>query len=123
MNNNLQDNKIGAKEHRERETRITFPQQHDARNDQIEKLNNSPHNKILIEVFQICFITIVIAMSLTVVRVKNDLMSSNGVNGYTRKWLCFLDLAPRILVSIILPLAIHIRNPEIRKYIKGVFGA
>ena len=96
-------------------------QLHTSRNEQIVTINNTPYNKILIEVFQIGFFMLAIAMNLTVIAVKKNLNKGKSVHEYSQALLCFLDLAPRILVSIVLPLAIHIRNPEIRKYIKDIF--
>jgi hypothetical protein len=96
-------------------------QQHASLNEHIVTLNNSPYNKILIEVFQIGFVLLAMAINLTAFVVKKNLNNGESVYGYSQTLLCFLDLAPRILLSIVLPLAIHIRNPEIQKYTKGIF--
>ena len=103
------------------EIRANIRQHHASWNEQIVPINNYPYNKILIEVFQMAFVMTSIAITLTVVAVKKNLNDGERVHQYSQAFLCFLDLAPRILLSIILPLAIHIRNPEIQKYIKGIF--
>ena len=95
-------------------------QLHASRNEQIVTLNNSPYNKILFEVFQIWFLMLAIAINLTATVVKKNLNNGGSVHEYSQAILCFLDLAPRFLLSIVLPLVIHIRNPEIQKHIKGI---
>ena len=87
------------------------------------RLNTHAYNKVLIEVYQMTFITFAIAISLTTLRVKQRLLKDGigFLEEYPKPLLCFLDIAAQFLVSIILPLTIHIHNPEILKYIKAHF--
>ena len=87
------------------------------------RLNTHAYNKVLIEVYQMTFITFAIAISLTTLRVKQWLLKEGiGIlEEYPKPLLCFLDIAAQLLVSIILPLTIHIHKREILKYIKAHF--
>ena len=87
------------------------------------RLNTYAYNKVLIEVYQMTFITFAITISLTALRVKQRLLTEGigVIEDYPKPLLCFLDIAPQFLVSIILPLTIHIHNGEILRYIKGHF--
>ena len=96
-------------------------QHHTSRHGNLVRLNNSPYNKILVEVYLVGFIMLAIAIHLAGVAVKKNLNDGERVHNYSRKFLWLLDLAPRILSSIILPVVIHIRNPEIKKHFKGLF--
>ena len=91
--------------------------------NQCIRLNTYAYNKVLIEVYQIAFITLAIAISLATLRVKQRLLKEGIgiVEDYPKPLLCFLDMAAQFLVSIILPLTIHIHNREILKYIKAHF--
>ena len=91
--------------------------------NQCIRLNTYAYNKVLIEVYQIAFITLAIAISLATLRVKQRLLTEGIgiIEDYPKPLLCFLDIAAQFLISIILPLAIHIHNGEILKYIKGHF--
>ena len=91
--------------------------------NQCIRLNTYAYNKILIEVYQITFITFSIAISLASLRVKQRLLEEGIgiIEDYPKPLLCFLDIAAQFLVSIILPLTIHIHNREILKYMKGHF--
>ena len=84
------------------------------------QLNTSVYNKILVEVYQISFCTIGFLISLVASVMKENVnVEETGENSIAM--LYFLDLSPRILVSLVLPITIHFRNPEIRKYIFGLF--
>ena len=83
-------------------------------------LNNIVYNTILMELYQIVFMMIVIILQLTSGVVKNSL-SPTTVAETSRVLLCFLDLAPQISASLVFPIMIHVRNPEIRKHIKRIF--
>ena len=91
--------------------------------NQCIRLNTYAYNKVLIEIYQITFITFSIAISLAALRVKQRLLEEGIgiIEDYPKPLLCFLDIASQFLVSIILPLTIHIHNREILKYIKGHF--
>ena len=91
--------------------------------NQCIRLNTYAYNKVLIEVYQIIFIIFSIAISLAALRVKQRLLEEGIgiIEDYPKPLLCFLDMASQFLVSIILPLTIHIHNREILKYIKGHF--
>ena len=92
--------------------------------NQCIRLNTYAYNKVLIEVYQITFITFSIAVSLAALRVKQRLLEEGiGIlEDYPKPLLCFLDIAPQFLVSIILPLTIHIHSREVLEYIKGHFN-
>ena len=83
-------------------------------------LNTAAYNKILIEVYQIVFFILAITIVLTRAVVRTNL-KIDELGEHSRLILCFLDLAPRFLVSILLPLTIHACNPEIKIYVKGFF--
>ena len=114
-------NQIETSMKNENEKRATDRQPHAFRGDSIVILNNSPYNKILIDVFLIVFALSAIAINLIGVVVKKNLDDGESVYKYSKTLLCFLDLAPRILFSIVLPFSIHIRNPEILKHTKSMF--
>ena len=83
-------------------------------------LNTAAYNKILVEVYQIAFLTLALTIRIASSFVKRNLRA-DGLEEHSHILLCFLDLSPRILVSIVLPFTIHARNPEIRMYIKRSF--
>ena len=91
--------------------------------NQCIRLNTYAYNKVLIEVYQMTFITLAIAISLATLLVKQRLLKEGIgiIEDYPKPLLCFLDIAAQFLVSIILPLTIHIHNREILKYIKAHF--
>ena len=82
-------------------------------------INNVAHNKILTEVYHILFITLAASIANASLRVQSNLTIAT-LEENSRILLCFLDLAPLVLLAIILPIAIHLGNPEIRKYIKSL---
>ena len=83
-------------------------------------LNIVVYNKILVENYMIAFCTLACIISFLALIVKTNL-DIDEIQKYSRLYLYFLDLSPRTLTSIVLPVTIHIRNPEIHKYIRGVF--
>ena len=84
-------------------------------------LNIVVYNKILVENYMIAFCTLAFIISLySAFTVKTNL-DIDEIQKYSRLYLYFLDLSPRTLTSIVLPVTIHVRNPEIQKYIRGVF--
>ena len=83
-------------------------------------LNIVVYNKILVENYMIAFCTLAFIISFLALIVKTNL-DIDEIQKYSRLYLYFLDLSPRTLTSIVLPVTIHIRNPEIYKYIRGVF--
>lgn len=83
-------------------------------------VNNVAHNKILTEVYHILFITLAASIKSLAMSVKRNL-SIETLEENSVTVLCFLDLAPMFLLSIVLPIAIHLGNPEIRKYMKSLF--
>ena len=87
----------------------------------LARLNNVVYNKLILEVYHIAFLTLAITVTLVVVGVKRNLRNNVSVEEYSHTILCFLDLTPRILFSIILPMTIYARNPEMQAYIKGLF--
>jgi len=87
---------------------------------QENRLNTAVYNKILIEVYQIAFCTLGFLISLMASVMKNN-MKVEEIGETSIAMFYFLDLSPRILVSLVLPITIHFRNPEIRKYIRGLF--
>ena len=78
------------------------------------------YNKILVENYMIAFCTLAFIISFVALIVKTNL-DIDEIQKYSRLYLYFLDLSPRTLTSIVLPVTIHIRNPEIHRYIRGVF--
>ena len=84
-------------------------------------LNNNVYNKILVEVNQIILIILCLTIKVASGVVKRSLTLTT-VEEYSRILLFFLDLSPAILMSIVLPVAIHVRNPEILGYVKGCFA-
>ena len=87
---------------------------------EISKFNTTAYNKILVELYQITFYTITMTIALVATSVKKGL-DSHKIEAYSKFGLYFLDLTPRILLSIVLPSSIHFNNPEIRRYIKRLF--
>ena len=83
------------------------------------RLNTSVYNKILVEVYQISFCTIGFLIGFMAARMKKR-MTVEEIVETSPALLYFLDLSPRILVSLVLPITIHFRNPEIRRYIRGL---
>ena len=88
----------------------------------LARLNNVVYNKSILEVYHIAFLTFAIAVTLVGVVVKRNLRNNvSNVEEYSHTILCFLDLTPRILFSIILPMTIYVWNPEMQTYIRGLF--
>ena len=85
------------------------------------RLNTAAHNKTLLEVYHISFLTFAIAVNLASLIVKKTLKNNGIVEDYSHALLCFLDLTPRILLSVILPMMICARNPEMQTYYGGLF--
>ena len=83
-------------------------------------LNIIVYNKILVENYMIAFCTLTFIISFLALSFKTNL-DIDEIQNCSRIYLYFLDLSPRTLNSIILPVTIHLRNPEIRKYIRGLF--
>ena len=83
-------------------------------------LNIVVYNKILVENYMIAFCTLSFIISFLALSFKTNL-DIDEIQNCSRIYLYFLDLSPRTLNSIILPVTIHLRNPEIRKYIRGLF--
>ena len=83
-------------------------------------LNIVVYNKILVENYMIAFCTLAFIISFLAHMVKTSL-DIDEIPKYSRFYLYFLDLSPRTLTSIVLPVTIHVRNPEIQKYIRGIF--
>ena len=83
-------------------------------------LNIVVYNKILVENYMIAFCTLAFIISFLAYTVKTNL-DIDKIQKCSRFYLYFLDLSPRTLTSIVLPVTIHARNPEIQKYIRGVF--
>ena len=83
-------------------------------------LNIVVYNKILVENYMIAFCTLAFIISFLAHMVKTSL-DIDEIQKYSRLYLYFLDLSPRTLTSIVLPVTIHVRNPEIQKYIRGIF--
>ena len=83
-------------------------------------INNVANNKILTEVYHMLLITLAASICCSAFMVKRNL-SIKTLEEHSRILLCFLDLGPVILMAIILPMSLHLRNPEIRKYIRSLF--
>ena len=83
-------------------------------------INNVANNKILTEVYHMLLITLAASICCSAFMVKRNL-SIKTLEEHSRILLCFLDLGPVILMAIILPISLHLRNPEIRKYIRSLF--
>ena len=83
-------------------------------------LNIVVYNKILVENYMIAFCTLAFIISFLALSFKTNL-DIDEIQNCSRIYLYFLDLSPRTLNSIVLPVTIHLRNPEIRKYIRGLF--
>ena len=81
--------------------------------------NNLAHNKILTEVYHILIIAFGASIHFSSFRIKRNL-SIESLEENSRVLLYFLDLAPEVLIAITLPIAIHLGNSEIRKYIKSL---
>ena len=94
--------------------------QYPANEQKLINLNTVAYNKLLVEVYHIAFLTLALAIGLATECVKKDLRKKN-VEEYPVLLLYVLDLSPRILVSLVLPIWVHLRNPEIQKYIKSTF--
>ena len=84
-------------------------------------LNTVAHNKTFVEVYHISLLVLVIIVNLASVAIKKQFQRKVSVTFYFQELLCFLDLAPRISLSLILPIAILIFNPAIQQYIKRFF--
>ena len=94
--------------------------QHPPNEQKSINLNTVAYNKVLVEVYQIAFLTLALAIGLATEYVKRDLRIKKAEE-YPLLMLYFLDLLPRILVSLVLPICVHLCNPEIQKYIKRLF--
>ena len=90
------------------------------RGSNLARLNTAAYNKIIVDVYHMSFITASIVLNLLCLYVKRD-TRMNGVGGYPYLLLYFVDLAARILLSVVLPAAVHIHNPEIKKYVRQIF--
>ena len=84
-------------------------------------LNIVVYNKILVENYMIAFCTLAFIISLYPAFTVKTHLDIDEIQKYSRLYLYFLDLSPRTLTSIVLPVTIHVRNPEIQKYIRGIF--
>ena len=115
-NLNFRPNAMRVKELTNNDLKSTLVQRKSDENNSV-LLNTTAYNKILVEVYQLAFFTIAMPIVLASAVVKGNLRI-NGVGEHSHILLCFLDLAPRILVSIVLPITVHACNPEIRRYIK-----
>ena len=83
--------------------------------------NTTIYNKNLIEVFHISFISAVIVMSLAKASMTEKINAQGNVKDLSRHLLFVLDVAPVTLVSILLPILIIARQPEMQKWIKTFF--
>ena len=89
--------------------------------NKVVRLNTSAHNKIFLDVSQFFFLVLIVAVTITCVAVNRQFKGDFKMGGYSRVLLCFLDLAPRISMSVLLPVAVYVSNPEIQNYIRGLF--
>ena len=85
------------------------------------RLNTSVHNKIFLEVYHLFFLTLIVAANITIVAVNRQFKDEFTMGGYSHVLLCFLDLAPRISMSVLLPVTVYVLNPEMQNYICGLF--
>ena len=83
-------------------------------------LNTTTYNKVLFEIYHLIFIIMAISIRVSVFFVKNNLNITELLE-YSPILLSFLDVAPNIFLCIVLPIAIHVCNSEILKYIKRIF--
>ena len=83
--------------------------------------NTSAHNKIFLEVYHLCFLTLIVPASMTIVAVNQQFKDEFKTGGYSHVLLCLLDLAPRISFSVLFPVAVYFCNPEMQDYICGLF--
>ena len=83
--------------------------------------NTTIYNKNLIEVFHTSFISVIIVMSLAKASMTEKINAQGNVKDLSRHLLFVLDVAPITLVSILLPVMIIVRQPEMWKWIKAFF--
>ena len=86
------------------------------------RLNPCNYNKLLIELYCIGFLALTIGVNLASVVVKNNLRTVSAIYQYLPSLLRFLDLAPRVLLSVIFPLTTYAKNPKNRKYARTLIG-
>ena len=86
------------------------------------RLNPCNYNKLLIELYCIGFLALTIGVNLASVVVKNNLRTVSAIYQYLPSLLRFLDLAPRVLPSVIFPLTTYAKNPKNRKYARTLIG-
>ena len=85
------------------------------------RLNTSAHNKTILEVYQLFFSTLIVAAIITIVTVNRQFKDEYTMGSHSHLLLCFLDLAPCISMSVLLPLTVYLHNPEMQNYICGLF--
>ena len=83
--------------------------------------NTTTYNKNLIEVYHISYICVVIILSLAKLDMIDHLKSKGDVVKFCRPLIILLDIAPAIMVSVLLPLIIVLRHHEMQKWIKSFF--
>ena len=84
--------------------------------------NTTAHNKILLEIYHLSFLALAGVVALASTTIKENLKNKDVLEEYSRALLCILDLAPRLLISVLLPTAIYVRNQEVQNYINGMFS-
>ena len=85
------------------------------------RLNTVSYNRIIVEVYHIGILTLAITVTLAAVAAKKAMKKEFTAEDYSPTLLRFLDLTPRVLYSLIVPMTIYVRIPEIQAYVRGFF--